>query len=62
MTYYSITTEQLLSLEDNLGHDHFSPIQWEDKWIVSIPDWYGDTPEDFELLNMEEYQKYKEQQ
>jgi len=60
-TYYHITEEQLQSITDTLGHDHFKPIEWDGKWIVSVPDWYAEVPNDWEYLDFETYKKYKEQ-
>ena len=59
MTYYHITTEQLQGIEDNLGHDNFAPIQWEGNWIVSVPDWYGDVPSNWQYLDMTAFEEYK---
>jgi hypothetical protein len=35
------------------------PILWENKWIVSVPHWYGDIPANWNYLDFEIYQDFK---
>ena len=58
-SYYHITEEQLQAVTDTLGHDHFKPIAWDGKWIVSVPDWYGNVSKDWQYLDFEKHQEYK---
>ena len=57
-SYYHITTEQLQAIDDNLGHDHFMPIEYDGGWIVSVSDWYGDVPDNWQCLDLDVYKNY----